>query len=246
MRAVRVMHALALREWKTFFLTPAGYVVGGIFLFLNGLSFGVVLQNRMLATDALFGQISIWLLLLTPVVSMRLLAEEARSGTLEALVTDPVRSGEIVIAKFAAAFAFLLVLLAPLGVFCFFLHQLGSRSGGVDVGPVISGWIGLALLAALALGVGTLASALTRNQVVAAVSSLVALLCLYFLHGLERVMGAHSELLREALRYLNLRAHFAGFYSGRVEWADAIYFLSVTALALLLAVRVVEARKWRS
>lgn len=246
MRAARVVHALALREWKTFFLSPAGYVVGGIFLFLNGFSFGVVLQNRQLATELLFGQISIWLIILTPMVSMRLLAEEARSGTLETLVTDPVRSWEVVAGKFAAAFAFLLVLLVPVSAFCLLVDRLGARTGGLDLGPVASGLIGLALLAAAALGVGLLASALTRNQVVAAVTTLVALLCLYFLHGLESVVGAHSEAVREALRYLNLRVHFAGFYSGRVAWVDVVYFASVTLLSLVLAVRVVETRKWRS
>ncbi|MBN2490120.1 MAG: ABC transporter permease subunit [Planctomycetes bacterium] len=245
MRGLATLAVLFRRELKGYGYTPVGYVVAGIFFLLNGFFFGVTLQSRVLVTEDLFWRVSVLLLFVVPAVSMRLVSEEIRSGTLESLLTDPVRPGEIVLGKFLAGCAFLGLLLVPCAAFCLFTHQIGYRHGGLDPGPVISGLVGLGLLVGAALAIGTFFSSLTRNQVVAAVLTFMVLVLLYLLHLAGPALGARSELLREATRYFSLSSHLYRFFRGQIAWMDVVYFVKLALLALFLATAALDARRWR-
>ena len=240
-----VIWALFLRELMGYFATPMGYVVAGIFLFLNGLFFGMTLQSRLLVTDMLFWRISIVLLFVVPMVSMRLLSEELRSGTIEPLLTDPVRRGEVVAGKYLGGAAFMAVLFVPLAGFCVFVHHLGQSQGGLDVGPIASGMVGLFFMVASALALGLLFSTVTRNQIVAAVATFVVLLVLYVLHLAGPVVGGPWAWLRTAVEYLSMSEHLHRFFRGQVAWKDVVYFVSLTAMALFLTGVLLERHHWR-
>jgi len=245
MRSASVILTLFVRELKGYFYSPIGYVVAGIFLFINGFFFGVTLHGRLLVSEDLFGRISILLLFITPMVSMRFLSEELRTGTIEPLATDPVRSFEIVAGKWLGGCVFMALNFVPLAVFCLFVHSLGHRHGGLDPGPVAAGLIGLLLMVAASLAVGALFSAMTRNQVVAAVLTFVVLLLLFLLDLLGPAFGGESAFLREASRYLSLSGHLFRFFRGQIAWEDVIYFSKVVLLALYLSVVVLDSRRWR-
>jgi len=245
MTSISTVAALFSRELKGYFYSPVGYVVAGIFVFINGFFFGVTLQTRVLVMDDLYWRVSVLLLFVTPVISMRLLSEEIRSGTIESLLTDPVRCREVVVGKFLGAGAFMAILFVPLGGFCVFAHQVGYRHGGLDPGPVFTGLVGLFLMASAALAIGTLFSAMTRNQVVAAVLTFMVLVLLYMAHLAGPSLGARSELLREATGYLSLSSHLFRFFRGQIAWMDVVYFAKLTGLALVLTAVALNARRWR-
>jgi len=236
---------LFTRELKAYFHSPIGYVVAMIFLFITGFFFGVTLKNRLLVIDQLFWQVSVVLIFITPAVSMRLISEEIRSGTIETLLTDPVRGWEVAVGKYLGAVAFMVLLLLPVGAFCLFVHQLGERQGGLDPGPIVGGLIGLFLMVSAALALGMLFSALTRNQIVAAVVTFMALFLLFFLHLLGPVVGERSALARDVTHYLSLSAHLFRFFRGQIVGIDVIYFAKLAALGVFLTVVALESRRWR-
>jgi len=245
MRGVTVILTLFSRELKSYFFSPIAYVVAGIFLFINGFFFGVTLQERLLSTDVLFWRIAILLLFVTPVISMRLVSEELRSGTVEPLMTDPVRTWEIITGKYLGSIVFVVILLLPLGGFCMYIHNLGLRIGGLDPGPVLAGFVGLWLMAAAALAIGILFSSMTGNQIVAAVLTFVVLLFLYLVHLAGPVVGGRSLLLRETADYLSLSSHLFRFFRGQIAWQDILFFLKTILLSLFLAGIVFDSRRWR-
>ena len=161
--------ALVAKETRALFMSPIAYAVIAVFLVLTGYTFAVTLFVAKQATLAhIFFQSAVQLILLVPLVTMRQFAEERRGGTLELLLTAPVREGGIVLAKFAASMAVLLAMLALTLVYA----QILAAFGNPDWGPIYSGYIGLAMLAGALVSIGLAVSALTTNQIVAAVVSL--------------------------------------------------------------------------
>lgn len=233
------------KELRGYFCSPIAYVVGAVYLMVNGFFFGSQLAMRELSVAALFQSVSVLLLFLTPAVAMRSFSEEFRTGTIETLMTDPVREVAIVVGKFTAAVVFVVLLLVPLAGFCVVLHRLGLERGGLDLAAVAAGFVGVALMAAACLAIGVLVSTLTRNQIVAAVSTCIALLLLYLAHRVSPVFGAHSPSLGGALDYVSMAGHLHRFHRGEVALEDVFYFASVIVAALTLAVVSLDARRWR-
>jgi ABC-2 type transport system permease protein len=154
------------RELTAFFVSTIAYIVGAAFLFITGLFFFFTVSLSGVATlSQVFSVISTVLLFIAPVLTMRLLAEEARLGTLELLLTAPVRDWEVVLGKFLAAFIFFLVMLLPTLYYLFVLTRFGSP----DLPVTLSGYLGIILLGAMLLSIGILTSALSTNQIIAAV-----------------------------------------------------------------------------
>ena len=230
---------IAKRELVAFFSSPIAYVVGAAFLFITGLFFYFTVAFDSVATLAqVFTVISIILLFVAPVLTMRLLAEEARSGTLELLLTAPVRDWEVVIGKFVAAFLFFLAMLTPTLYYLFLL----SRYGFPDIPVTFAGYAGIVLLGAMLLSLGVLTSAMSANQIIAAVLGIALALAFWLVgalgSGVEGPVGSF-------LTYLGIQNHLADFLSGLVSTSNIVYFVSVTAAALFLATRILEIRRWR-
>jgi len=187
------------------------------------------------------GTIFFWLYLLfvVPVITMRLLAEERRTGTLEVLLTSPISEGQVVIGKFLAGFVFYLFLWLPTWVYVAIL----ASHAKIDFGPVWTGYLGIALLGLLFLSVGLLTSALVRNQIIAAILAFAVLVVVFSVGLVENL--ASGAALKGALGYMNLWSHMDDFAKGIVDSRHVVYDLSLTGLFLFLATKALEASKGR-
>ncbi len=228
--------ALLGKELRSLFHSPIAYALIAVFLFLMGYSFTMTLFGSRNATLVhIFFQAAALLLLLVPIVTMRAFAEERRNGTLELLLTAPVREGHLVLAKFAASLAVVLAMVALTASYAVVLALVGAP----DWGPIYSGYIGLGLLAAALVAFGILFSALTANQVVAAVLTIGLSFLLWMLDSLAQLLPATLE---RVLISLSLLARFTPFATGAMYLSDLGFFVSLTALALFLAVRALARR----
>lgn len=229
---------IAKRELAAYFVSPVAYVVGAAFLFITGIFFYfTVAFDRVATLVQVFSVIALILLFVAPVLTMRLLSEEARSGTMELLLTSPVRDWEVVLGKFLAAFVFFLAMLIP----TLFYLLLLSRYGLPDMPVTFSGYLGVVLLGAMLLSFGILTSAISANQLIAAVLGVTLSLAFWLAGGLGLLLEGPLGSLFE---YLSIQQHFTDFLAGLVSTSNISYFLTVTAAALFLATRVLEIRRW--
>jgi ABC-2 type transport system permease protein len=243
---VRNVWAIFLRELGGFFLSPVAYVVIFLFLVTNGAMF----SNYALVptpaprqitgiVEALFGFDLIWVLFLSPLLTMRLFAEEKRSGTFEVLLTAPVTEWQVVLGKFLGAQAFYMLIWLGLAPLFAILAVLGKP----DWGPIAAMYAGLFALGLLTNALGILASAVTRNQLVAAILALTGNLFFYLLYLGAFFFPAQPEA-RRVVQYLSFTSHFGGdFFQGVVDLRHVFFYASWALLFLFFSVRVVEARK---
>ncbi len=246
---MRKLVALVHRELLAYFSSPLAYVILTAFLFINGYVFYLIVAylndprtQAMAPLKLIFGgTIFFWLFLLfvVPVITMRLLAEERRSGTLEVLLTSPVSEGQVVLGKFLAAFVFYLFLWLPTWVYVWIL----ASHARIDFGPVWAGYLGIALLGVLFLSVGLLTSALVRNQIVAAILAFAVLVVVFSLGLVENLVT--GALAKGILGYMNLWNHMDDFARGIVDTRHIVYTLSLAGLFLFLATKALEASKGR-
>lgn len=230
--------AIALKEFKSYLASPMAYVVTGIFLALTGFFFSASSSTYMQTSINGFLQAAVILLLLfAPLLTMRLLAEERKMGTLELLLTSPVRDSEVIAGKFLGSLGILTVMIA----LTFYYPILLMTFGDPDMGPIASGYLGLFLLGGTALAVGLFASSLTSNQIVAAVVAIGILLALYFVGTAARLL---PEALAETIGYFSLSTYIPDFTRGVIDSRGIIYYLSITALFLFLAIRSLENSRW--
>ena len=230
---------IALKEFKSYQTSPMAYVVTAIFLLLTGFFFSTSPATYTeTSIKGFLGVGGILLLLLASVLTMRLLAEERKLGTLELLMTAPVRDSEVILGKFLGSLSILAVMLALTLYYPILLIAFGDP----DLGPIGTGYLGLFLLGSTALAIGLFASSLTSNQIVAAVVAGGILFALWFI-------GTAAEFLPEALRkifgHLSLSFYFPDFIRGVIDTRGVVYYLSITVLFLFLAVRSLENAKWR-
>lgn len=237
------------REFRAFFFSPLAYIVAALLLLVNGVVFWLIVSylNDPRAQigaplELFFGQtVYFWLVLLfvAPVLTMRLLSEERRSGTIEVLMTAPVTEGQVVVGKYLASLVFYVFLWLPTLAY----PALLSYYSEVDWGPVAAGYVGVVGIGALFLAVGVMASSLTRSQLVAAILTFALLIPLFTFGLLENLFN--SPALREAFSYLNLWQHMEEFGKGIVDTRRLVYYLSTTVLLLFFSARALEAKKWR-
>lgn len=246
---MRSLLAILERELRAFFFSPLAYVVAALLLLVNGAVFWLIVSylNDPRAgigapLELFFGQtVFFWLVMLfvAPVVTMRLLSEERRSGTIEVLMTAPVTETKVVLGKYLAALIFYLFLWLPTVVYAIIL----SRYSEVDWGPVASGYVGVAGIGALLLAAGVLASSLSRSQLVAAVLTFAIAGPLFAIGFLEFLFT--GDAVKELFTYLSLPRHMEDFSRGIVDSRRLVYYVSVSALFLFLAARALAAKKWR-
>ncbi len=227
------------KELYSYFSTPMAYVLMAAFLLGNGWLFAMgVFSGNTDMPDNTFKNIATLLVLVCPLITMRLLAEEQRQGTLELLLTSPVRDFELVLGKFLGSLLFVLLLLFL--TIIYFLIMLVYGQG--DVGTILSGYLGLVLVSSTFVAVGLFLSALTQSQVVAGLLSFVVLLVMW---GLSRVSLAIGPPLGLFLSYLGLGGHLSSMALGLVETKDLVFYLSVTVGFLALTAFYLETRRWR-
>ncbi len=230
----------------TFFLLISGWFFSQIFLFYSDASmrsfmqpqFGQNLNITENVMRPLFTNMGVVLLFFIPMLTMRLFAEEKKSGTMELLLTYPVRDGEILVGKFLAAAALYVVLLALTLVY----PALVAYFTRVEWGPILTGYLGLVLMGGTFLAVGLLVSSLTENQIVAGFGTFGILLLFWVIGwGAEFAGGT----LRTVLQYLSVTEHIDTFSRGLIDTKDVVYHASAIALALFLSLRSLESKRWR-
>ena len=230
---------IAYRELKSYFCSWMAYLVIGGFLAISGFIFFVIITgNHQASMRWSFHNMAVTLLFVCPILTMRLLAEERRSGTLEVLLTSPVTDAQVVLGKFLGAVGLLVVLVAATIHFPLILAQYGSP----DPGPLFTGYLGLLLVGASFMAVGVLASSLTESQVVAGFLSFGGLLVLWIIGWAASQPGSAVGHVLEQLSLLN---HFDDLAKGVIDSKDIVFYLSFMAVCLFGAVRALESRKWR-
>ena len=243
---------IARKELRTYFASPIAYVIMAAFLFFTGLLFIDSLSGPFreaslreffsgqaaggLTSDAVTG--AFVLLLLGPVITMRLLAEESKLGTLELLLTSPVRDFEVVAGKFIASVVTIGILLLLTLYYPLMLYVFGDP----EFGPIFAGYLGLILLGGLFVSVGLFASSLSSSQIVSAVLGLVILLMFWFINEAADFFRGRPETI---LEFVSPRTHFNDFARGIIDSESIIYFLGLTAMFVFLTVRSLETRRWR-
>ena len=239
------MLIIAKREFRSYFDSPIAYIViclsffalGVMFFFLNG---GFWQLDRA-SVSRLFEYAPMGLsFLVIPVVTMRLVAEERRSGTLEMLITLPVKDSDVILGKYLGALGLVLVLVLSTLAYPLIMFKFPWNLGPLDGGPVASGYFGMILFSAAAVAVGLLISALTDSQAVAFFITFFVLGTLWLFGDLASKAGAFAGLLN----YVSFQSRLNNFWRGLVDSRDVVYFLSVTALSLMVAFRALERRKW--
>jgi ABC-2 type transport system permease protein len=225
------LSTLVVKEVRTLFSSPIAYAVIAVFVVLSGYTFTVTLFVSKQATLVhIFFQSAVQLILLVPLITMRQFAEERRNGTLELLLTSPVREIDIVVAKFIASMVVVLAMATLTLIYATVLAVYGQP----DWGPIYSGYLGLVLFGAALLSIGLMLSALTANQIVAAVVSLGLFGLLWAIDTLASLLPQPFE---NWLLGLSLLAHFTPFAVGAMYTSDFGFFLSVVLLGLYLTVR---------
>jgi ABC-2 type transport system permease protein len=249
---MRSLLLVARREFAAYWTTPVAYVVVAMYLFVAGLFFFGELSgfvglaqrspqavdvNQQMVRPYLYS-VSVMVLFLVPLMTMRLLAEERRQGTLEVLLTTPAPEVSLVLGKYLAATGLYLVMIAGSVGHVSLLFLFGDP----DPGPVVTGFVGLLLCGMVYLAVGLFISALTQNQVVAAALSFTFFLILWLAAWAS---GMVDGALAEVLRYVSLAGHFENFGRGVIDTSDLVFYGSWIVAGLFAATQAVESTRWK-
>ena len=234
--------AVSRRELYAYLVSPMAYAVASVFLLVNGFIFFLILAQGFAEANlkAILPTTAFLLLLVIPVLTMRLVAEERSTGTIELLMTFPLSDAQVVVGKFLATLLTYALMLVPTLASVLIIVIYGAT----EWGPIMSAYIGLLLLGGAFISLGLFASSLAgRNQIVAAILGIGLLLMLWVLGSGASVLGPR---LSPIVGYLSLAEHFQNFGLGVLEVKDVVYYLSVMAGCLFLTTRVVESGRWRA
>jgi ABC-2 type transport system permease protein len=226
------------KELRSYFNSAVAYVVIVVFLAIVGWVYtSSMFLINVASLRLMFEWIPLVFLFVMPAITMRLLAEEKKAGTIELLTTKPLHDWEIVAGKFFAAWMLIALALLPTLIYYIAIAFLGN----IDNGPVIGGYIGLLLMAGVYIAVGLLASSLTENQIVAFI---VGLLLMFALFLMDKVLVFIPDFMISVVEYLGIDFHFSNIARGVIDTRDVVYFLSVLGFSLYLSVVSLGRRKW--
>jgi len=239
------------RDLRSYFTSPVAYVVMLFFLLLTGVFFMVFVSDFSAASmnqspyaarslnvtqsvvRPLLGNMSVILLFVMPLITMKPFAEEKKSGTAELLFTYPLSDLDLLLGKFLAAFSLFAVMLAATLVFPLFIAIFSEP----EAGTLISGYLGLVLMSMAFISLGLFISSLTENQIVAAVATFGMLLLFWIIQWTGN---------NPVVRHLSVLEHFGNFAQGLIDTRDVVYYVSFTLLWMFLTLRVLESKKWRA
>lgn len=237
-----------LKEFNSFLNSLIGYLVVGVFLIAMGLLMWVfpdtsVLRDGYANMDTLFLVGPYIFIFLVPAITMRSFAEERKLGTLELLMTKPLRETDIILGKFLAAFLLVILSLIPTLIYYFTLYSLGSPKGNIDAPGVMGSYIGMILLGGIFCSIGILASSLTSSQVVSFI--IAAFLCFIFYSGFDSAASLFNDGETSLLvKQFGIVYHYEAMSKGLIDSRDLIYFLSVGGILLLFTKVVLSSRSW--
>ncbi len=233
--------AIAKREFRTFFSSPIAYIVLGGFLLVAGwLYFGTLFLAGQASMRAFFAIAPVLFVVFAPAVTMRSIAEERKSGTLELLLTMPLKDWEVVTGKFLAALGMVAVGLVWTLPYPFTVASLTAPGVAFDWGPVAAGYLGLLLMASSFLAMGLWASAMSRNQIVGFIVGLLLCFSFYFVDKFAILL---PESIGQAVEYLSVDFHFENIARGVLDTRDLLFYGSLTAAGLVLTTRSLAAAR---
>jgi len=245
---MRNILAIARREFFAYFGSPVAYIAIAVFLVLLGITFFFKVpfllpkEGFFEAKEATLRPLFEWMLFLftifLPAISMRLLAEERKIGTMEVLLTLPVTENEVVLGKLLGAMGFLGIATALTVAYPLMVGLLGNP----DIGPLVGGYFGVLLVGSTYLAIGLLASSWTRSQITAFITAIVICAVFTFIDRVPEAMGIHSI---EAFSMMSFNHHFQSIARGVIDSRDMVFFGSVIIGAVMLAGYSLETRKWR-
>lgn len=242
------MRALYFKEIRSFLGSIIGYIFILIFLILSGafhwiISMDTNLLEGMEADLIPFFNLSPWFFLfLIPAITMRSIAEERRTGTIELLFTRPISDLKIILAKYFASVTLLIIALLPTLIYYSSMHYLGKPVGIMDDGATLTSYLGLILIGASFVAIGIFASAITSSQIVAFIIAMF--LCILFYQGFE-LMGSYNQMgsLDSVIKYCGMTYHYDGIKRGLIDTKNIVYFLSIIALFIYAALTVIKSLK---
>lgn len=231
---------IAWKESKSYFSTPMAYVVGATFLVLTGIFFvrDITAPFAEANVRGLVDWAGFFMIFLSPLLTMRLLAEEQKLGTLELLLTAPVHDWEVVVGKYVASLITLSATVALTLYYVLIVYWFGDP----DTGPILSAYFGLFLHGMASLAVGMMASSLTGNQIVSAVVAMAVLLTLNFINQVTTLVSGTTA---DVINGLSISVHFSDFQRGVIDTSHIGYYVSIAAVFLFITVRSLETRRWR-
>jgi len=247
---MRNVPTLLRREMNAYFASVLGYVVVVFFLLVMGVTFAVIVNyltrgpTQMTAMRILFSMFWLPSLVVVPLITMRLLAEEKRSGTIEMLMTAPVTDSEVVVAKWLGAVLLYALMWGLTGIYVLILKKFTGGTTSLDLGPIASGYLGVLLIGQFLIAVGVLTSSLTKNQVAAGVMSFAFIFAfLLVLNWMDYLFqgGPVGQLIKELSAFDQMET----FARGIVDVRTIVLYVSGTLWMLFVTTRVVESRKWR-
>jgi ABC-2 type transport system permease protein len=242
---MRNIWIIARKEYKSYFISPIAYAVAFlIFLILGIIFYANILvaanQQYVPTVSIILSPLVTIFLFSIPALTMRSIADERRSGTMELLLTAPVRDGELIVGKWLGGYLFVLTIILVTWIYPIVLNQLIQP--GLDQGLMLTGYLGVALATSTFVAIGVAASSLFSNQIAAFFTTLGILLLLWIISNPAQALGPAGGAL---LNYLSLSDHFYNtFNQGIIELQDIIYYLSITTLALFLGSVSVQVRRW--
>ena len=240
---MRALWAVTKKELYSYLVSPMAYVVAAVFLLINGLIFYVFIAGPMAeaSIQPVLPSLAFILLLIMPILTMRLIAEERGSGTMELLMTLPITDTQVVLGKFIATVLAYTLILAPTLTYVVILNLFGTPEWGL----LLSAYLGLILLGGSYIAVGMLASSLATTQMVAGVLSFGALLLLWLLGALGQLAAGPLGTVLGLLSFLSPTAHFDTFGRGLLDTQHIIFYLTFIAGTVFLTIRTVESSRWR-
>ncbi len=247
---MRNLWALTLREWKAFWYSPIAYVVGTVFLLLQGFVFWFLMNvlndprvdPSFNMSQLFFGTVWYWfsILVMAPLLTMRTFSEEKRTGSIEILLSAPVTEWQVVLSKFLGAWLSYCTFWLATGIYFLVLR----RYTPIDWAPVLTGYGCTALLGAVFIAFGVWASSLTRNQIIAGFVTFVLILLLFSM-GLLTIFLTGPES-KKAMQYISMLDHIRDFSKGILDTRPIVFYLSLTVAALVLTIRTIASPRWRS
>jgi ABC-2 type transport system permease protein len=248
---MRNVPTLLRRELNAYFASIVGYIVMVFFLVVMGVTFGVIVNflmqgpTQFTATKIMFSMFWLPSLFIVPAITMRLLAEEKRSGAIEMLMTAPVTELEVVLAKWLGAVALYSLMWGFTALYVLILGYFSRGLGTLDYGPVAAGYVGVLVVGQFLIAIGVLASSVTKNQVVAALMAFAALFLFLVVVGLWLPWMVKEPELAKFIKAVSATEHMEDFARGLVDLRPLVLYASGTVFALFLTTRIVESRKWR-
>lgn len=226
------------KEFKSYFTSPIAYVLIGLFILLSSMVFYINLASPTAEYNYLnLTYMSLFLILIIPILTMKILADERKSGTEVLLRTSPTSLTKIVLGKFFAAFSVFMIMTVITFIYPILLKVFGNP----DIPEIIGGYVGYILLGASFIAFGVFTSSITESQIVAAIVGVVGLLIMWLLQGIAPNLGG---IWATILNWFSLYSRTEDLFAGILSLKAIVYYLSFTAVFIFLAIRVIEKRRW--